>query len=96
MNNKYVLDSDIDESVNIAKIMGNGGGTGTGSGSGGGRDNAGQNITSAFGAGQKLGGFGGAAGFGSIGSNAPYGGAFNNSGIPERVGSSSSDIGLVS
>ena len=79
--------------------MGSGGGAGIGSGSGGGANSATQNNNAAGfgGTGQKLGGFGGAAGFGSIGSNAPYGGAFNNSGIPERVGSTpSSDLNLVS
>ncbi len=75
--------------------LGTSGGLGSGLGSGSG--SSGNQNTQSFVNGAKLGGFGGTAGFGSIGANAPYGGAFNNTGIPERVGSTpASDLGLVS
>jgi hypothetical protein len=72
---------------------GNNGGGGLGIS---GNASSGNQNTPAFGNGAKL-GFGAAAGFGSIGANAPYGGAFNNTVIPDRVGSTPvSDLGLVS
>jgi hypothetical protein len=85
------IDSDIDDGGNNMNTkLGNNGGGGLGNAS------AGNQNTPAFGNGAKL-GFGAAAGFGSIGANAPYGGAFNNTVIPDRVGSTPvSDIGLVS
>lgn len=89
-------DSDIDDGGgNMNTKLGTSGGLGSGLGSGSG--SSGNQNTPSFVNGAKLGGFGGTAGFGSIGANAPYGGAFNNTGIPERVGSTpASDLGLVS
>lgn len=89
-------DSDIDEGGgNMNTKLGRTSG-GLGSGLGSGSGTSGNQNTPSFGNGAKLGGFGGAGGFGSIGANAPYGGAFINSGIPERVGSTpASDLSLV-
>ncbi len=83
------IDSDNDDGGNNMNTkLGNNGGLGNAS--------SGNQNTPAFGNGAKL-GFGAAAGFGSIGANAPYGGAFNNTVIPDRVGSTPvSDLGLVS
>lgn len=80
-------DSDNDDGGNNMNTkLGNNGGLGNAS--------SGNQNTPAFGNGAKL-GFGAAAGFGSIGANAPYGGAFNNTVIPDRVGSTPvSDLGL--
>ena len=75
----YCIDSDIDDSGKAtggSTVVG-GGGSGMTTGAG----------VSTFGSSQKI-GFGTTSGFGGLGSNAPYGGAFNNSMLPERVGSS--------
>jgi hypothetical protein len=94
---EYNSGSDIEESKLLSATTGAGAGTyisnannGSGSGSGSGTSNVGASgVAGGFGQiSGKLTPFGGPAAFGLPGSS-HYGGAFNNSGIPDRVGSTS-------